>query len=167
MFESIVHFFKTITGSELSSVNLTFWHLCMRVIIVFIEGMIVARVNHRLLARSTSFDFIMRIIIGTLLATAIVGTPFFSIIALVPCITLANIAVAIAAAYHPTVEFIIKGGTPVLVEEGIIYWQTLRYHYISKGDLMEAIRESNLTHVGEVKKAVLEKDGKISIISNK
>jgi uncharacterized membrane protein YcaP (DUF421 family) len=165
MFESFIDFAKMITGSELVAPQLTFGHLCVRVLIVFIVGFLVARLNHRLTGRTTSFDFIMRVIIGTLLATAIVGSPFFPIIAIVPLIVLANILLALAASYHSTVEYVIKGPTPVLVEEGEIKWHIMRYNYISKEDLMEAVRENNIQHIHEVKRAVLEKDGKISILT--
>jgi uncharacterized membrane protein YcaP (DUF421 family) len=65
---------------------------------------------------------------------------------------------------RPELELSIGGAPVILVHEGQVEQRALRREGITLGDLMAAMRQQGLTEVDEVKLAVLEMDGSISVV---
>jgi uncharacterized membrane protein YcaP (DUF421 family) len=68
--------------------------------------------------------------------------------------------------YHfPLIERFTMPPPLVLVENGHIIWRNMRKEMITEDELMNQVRKQGLEELAEVKKAFMEGDGQISIIS--
>ncbi|HEY1381713.1 MAG TPA: YetF domain-containing protein [Gemmataceae bacterium] len=65
---------------------------------------------------------------------------------------------------HPAWEGWAVGGPTVLVEDGRVVRRRARREGVTDRELMAAVRDEGLAGVGDVKLAVLEPDGSISVI---
>jgi uncharacterized membrane protein YcaP (DUF421 family) len=70
---------------------------------------------------------------------------------------------------RPKLEDRIIGVPTVLVDQGHIKWKSMHHECITKAELVESIRLQGLDHLSQVRLAVLEVDGNISVVpfSNK
>ena len=70
--------------------------------------------------------------------------------------------------YSEKAGFILKGSSKILIENGNVNWENLRVSYISYRDLLSALRSNaHVTHPRDVKLAILERNGAISVIVRK
>jgi uncharacterized membrane protein YcaP (DUF421 family) len=66
----------------------------------------------------------------------------------------------------PVIERFTMPPPLLLVEDGRIIWRNMRKEMITEDELMNQIRKQGLEELAEVKKAFMEGDGHISIISH-
>ena len=121
----------------------------------------------RSLAQITSFDLVLLLIISEATQQAMLGEDFsFTAMALV-VITLAALDIGLDQLTRvlPGVGKIIDGVPLVLVEQGRPLEERLRRSRVSEDDILTAAREIHgLERMDQVKYAVLERNGGISII---
>lgn len=61
------------------------------------------------------------------------------------------------------VEVVMEGTANLLVNEGIIQWTSMNQDNLSKEDLFRSLRQKDVQHLGQVKKAFFETTGNISV----
>jgi uncharacterized membrane protein YcaP (DUF421 family) len=61
------------------------------------------------------------------------------------------------------VEAVMEGTANLVVDEGVIQWPCMKEDNISKEDLFRSLREKDVQHLGQVKKAFFETSGNISV----
>jgi uncharacterized membrane protein YcaP (DUF421 family) len=66
--------------------------------------------------------------------------------------------------HRPSLETRLMGAPIVIVQDGRLLWKDLRREEIGEDDVMMAAREMGLTDLADVKLAVLEMDGSISVV---
>ncbi len=64
----------------------------------------------------------------------------------------------------PSLEKIVDGQPVVIVLNGKIFKKVMKQQKITESELFEALREHEVMNPDEVKCAILEKDGNISVI---
>lgn len=62
------------------------------------------------------------------------------------------------------VEAIMEGTANLVVEEGIIKWECMKQDNISREDLFRSLRQNEVEHLGQIKKAYFETNGQISVL---
>lgn len=67
-------------------------------------------------------------------------------------------------ARHPKLEKRFMGSPLVVVHEGQMLWQNLRHEGITEGEVMMEVRKQGLADLADVKLAVLEMDGSVSVV---
>jgi len=65
----------------------------------------------------------------------------------------------------PKVKEILESEPDILIKDGVMYDQNLKKEKISTDELLEAVREHGVDDIKQVKLAMLEVDGNISVIS--
>jgi uncharacterized membrane protein YcaP (DUF421 family) len=65
-----------------------------------------------------------------------------------------------------TLAHLIKGHSTILINRGVIVQEHCRREGITTEDLMAALREHGVAHLDDVRLAVLELDGSISVLKN-
>ncbi|MDX1975358.1 MAG: DUF421 domain-containing protein [Rickettsiales bacterium] len=75
-----------------------------------------------------------------------------------------NYALEFLAYYIKPIEWLVHPGPMTLIQDGRANYKNLRSEFITKDELMSALREQGAEHISEVKRACLEGDGKISVI---
>jgi uncharacterized membrane protein YcaP (DUF421 family) len=163
--EQITSFIEQIFG--LNAEELSTWHILVRCLFIYILGIALVRLgNKRFVGRMSAFDFLLAIIIGSMLSRAITSsTQFFSILAACLLLILLHRSFSAIAARSDKFGNWIKGSERVIVKDGEILWKEMRKSNLSEQDLIQNLRlNANIASVEEVREARLERNGDISVI---
>jgi uncharacterized membrane protein YcaP (DUF421 family) len=135
---------------------------------VYIFLLIIFRImGKRSLSDTTTFDFILLLIISEVTQQALVGEDNSITAAFILIVTLVSLDLSLSFLkdkFKPFGKFI--EGTPlVVVDKGKPLKQRMKKSRVDNEDIMEAARLNfGLERMEQIKYAVLEKDGSISII---
>lgn len=141
-------------------------HMIARAILVYIVGITVILLNRRFIGEHTNFDTILRFIIGSSFASAIVGSsPFFPTLGAMLFLVFMNWILSAISFYSPVLEKLIKGQENILFTNGAIDWQVMQRHHLTQDDLLSEVRKkTGLTAFENIDRIFLENSGEISII---
>ena len=121
----------------------------------------------RTLAEITPFDFVLLLIIGEATQQGLLGDDFSVTNALLVVTTLLiiDIGLSLAKGRFPGFARATEGLPLILVEDGVVFEDRMKRARVDEGDVLEAARQlRGLTTLEEVRLAVLERTGSISII---
>lgn len=140
----------------------------LRAAAVYLFLVLVFRVcGTRTLAKITTFDFALLLIIAEAAQQAMIGDDFSFTNAFVAILTLVGIDVALSLWKQRShqLDRWLDGLPLVLVENGYPYAERLRKARVDESDILAAARErQGLERMEQIKYAVLERNGGISII---
>lgn len=163
--EEIKHFFIELFGINTS--NITFLQMLARSFFVFFIGILLVRYGKkRFVGKMTAFDFILAIMIGSLLSRSITKEKYFLEIlgSSFLLISLHRIISFISSKSSKSAEFF-KGKERVLLRNGRINWEQMKKSDLSEQDLTQALRlNGNTDQIEKVKIAILERNGDISFV---
>ena len=135
---------------------------------IYIFLLIIFRVmGKRSLAETTTFDFILLLIISEVTQQALVGEDNSLTAAFILIITLVTLDLFLSFLKDHNKFFgkLVESTPLVIVEKGKPLETRLKKSRVDKEDIMEAARLNfGLERMDQIKYAVLEKDGSISII---
>ena len=157
-------------GLSVRPEELTFLQVSLRGIVVFAAALVMLRVaDRRFLAKLSAFDALLGLILASMLARAVNGSAAFF-----PTLGGGFVLVGLhrllgwLAIISPKFGTLVKGKIAVLVRDGKPVAAAMRAHKISKDDLLEEVRlNGNVGELQEVRTATLERNGEISVISDK
>lgn len=140
----------------------------IRAAVVYVVVLVIFKVaGRRTLSEITTFDFVLLLIIGEATQQALLGDDFSITNAALVIITLImiDIGLSLAKRQFPAMSKITDGQPIIVVEHGRLIEKRARKARIDESDVLEAARNAQgLECMAQIKFAVLEKDGKISII---
>jgi len=148
--------------------GLAWWQMSLRAFLVFIVGTLIVRVGStRFLGQSTAFDFLVVVIVGSVLSRAINGTaPFLETFASAATIVGAHWLVALLAFRWHAIGILFKGSERILVRDGVIDWKTMAHCHVTERDLQAALRiRAGTEDLAAIDLAQLERTGQISVIT--
>lgn len=118
----------------------------------------------RTFASFTSFDFLVNIAAGSLVASAILGDSIvesaLSLLVLVP----AQWGISAWAARSEAAQHTFDNPAVVLVENGVLRQDAMHRSRVARATLEGKMREAGVTQLSDVKFAVLESGGTISVV---
>lgn len=141
--------------------------MLLRAAVVYFVALVLLRVGkRRFLGRSTPFDILIGIIIGSVVSRAITGNaPFLPTLVAAAGLVFIHWLLAALTFRSRRLGALVKGDSPVLVREGEVQWDAMRRSAITRLDLEEALRtRGHRADPAEVTEARLERSGDISII---
>lgn len=144
--------------------------MCCRAFIMFFITLALIRLGGmRIFGKKSSFDTIIVIMLGAVLARGVVGaSSFFGTIASSAVMIFINRVLAWLSIKSPKIARIIKGTPIVLYENGEINWSNMKITSLSKADLLEGLRlETNESTLDRLDLAYMETNGRISFILKK
>lgn len=140
----------------------------IRALVLYAFLLLVFRVSgRRTLSDATTFDFVLLLIIGEATQQGLLGEDFSMTNAFLTIATLmvADIALQFTAMRVPRLDRYIEGLPVVLVENGRPLEDRMKKARVAESDVMEKARgQQGLERMEQIKYAVLETDGSISII---
>lgn len=145
----------------------TFYQMVMRALLIYFIAIFLIRFGkRRVLQPNSPFDIIFIIIIGNILADAIVGSwPFFECIGIMLLLFAVHSGVSALTYYVEPAETLFEGTPYFLITNGTIDHEMLRECHITQNDLISAVRRhAHTDSLQDVKHAILETNGDISII---
>lgn len=140
----------------------------LRGIVIYIFLMIVFRLlGRRSLNEATTFDLVLLLIISEVTQQALVGEDFSIITAVMLICTLMGLDLIFTLIKQKSKVFDrVAEGTPlVIVDHGKPLEKRMNKSLVDQDDILQAARQNfGLENMEDIKYAVLEKDGSISII---
>ncbi|MGG5812096.1 DUF421 domain-containing protein [Falsiroseomonas sp. CW058] len=123
--------------------------------------------GRRSLRETTPFDLVLLLVVGEATQQALLGEDFSMANAVVVIVTLLliDIGLSLLKQRSATAERVLDGVPTILVHDGRPIEDHLRRSRIDVNDVLEAARErQGLTRLEEIRYAVLETDGTITIV---
>lgn len=140
----------------------------IRGLIVFFFLLVVFRLSgNRTLARMTSFDLVLLLIISETTQQAMVSDDHSMINAALLIITLvaASIALSLLKRSSPALDKWLDGTPLIIVEHGRLLRERMDKARLDEADVLEAARHSQgLERMEQIKYAVLERGGNITVV---
>jgi uncharacterized membrane protein YcaP (DUF421 family) len=152
---------------ELFTLKSPWWHFVARGIVIYVLVLVLMRLSgKRAVGQFTPFDLVMLILIGNAVQNGINGGENSLTGALIMAGTLValNYATAWLTARNVTAERLIEGQPVIVARDGQVFHDVLRYELVSHDDFEEALRNAGVRSHDEVEVAILETNGKISVI---
>ena len=147
--------------------SLAWWQMLLRAALVYLAALAMVRVGEkRFLGKSTAFDVILGIVLGSVISGAITGSSAF-FATLVAGFTLVTLHWLFAFIAFRSDRFgdVVKGRSRFLIEKGEIDWDEMRNSNISYKDLMSRVRlQAQFEDLEQVQVARLERSGDLSVI---
>jgi uncharacterized membrane protein YcaP (DUF421 family) len=155
-------------GTGVEPKHLTVLQVCLRGVIMFSATLVMVRIGHRrFMAKLSPFDAVLGLVLASVLARAINGSAeLLPTIAVGFLLVLLHRGLAALAFRSESFARLIKSDADTLVEDGKIKKDKLRVHKVSEKDLLEEARlNGQVTQLDEIEQAVMERNGKISVIA--
>jgi uncharacterized membrane protein YcaP (DUF421 family) len=141
--------------------------LVVRAIVVFFAIFLVTRViGRRELSTMEPFDLILLIVTGDLVQQGVTQSDYSLTGALTVICTIALLTVLLSYASFkvPRLRPVLEGEPLVLVQDGQVIERNLRRERITLDELLAEARQQQVASLDEVRFAVLETNGRISVI---
>lgn len=154
----------------IGSQSITWYQASLRTVIVYIAALVMVQIGRkRFIGKSTAFDFIVGIILGSLVTGAINSTsaPFLGTLVAGFVLVGLHWLFAYITFKSDRLDNLLKGSSRQLVENGEILWDAMEKSDITRDDLLQQVRTVNHTEdLASIKKAFFERSGDISMIPN-
>lgn len=135
--------------------------------IIYLTALLLVRLaSLRLLAKSSAFDVIVAVMLGSILSRAINGSaPLLPTVAAAAVLLILQGLLAFIARHTTWLGPVVKGEPVLLIDEGEIQEKGLRAADLTREDLIESLR-LNISDDDpkRVRQAYFERNGKISVI---
>jgi uncharacterized membrane protein YcaP (DUF421 family) len=140
----------------------------IRGVAVYLFLLLIFRVSgKRTLGDVTTFDFVLLLIVAEVTQQALTGDDYSVTNAFLLIVTLVGLDVFLSALKlrMPRLDRIVEGRPLVLVEDGRLLKDRMAKERVDEDDILTAARETQgLEAMDQVKFAVLERNGRISVI---
>ena len=149
------------------SLDISGWSIVARTVIVYAALLFGLRLaGKRELGQMTPLDLVVILLIANAVQNAMVGPDTSVTGGLIAAAVLiaANYGVALARDRVPLLRRAVEGSPTLLINDGRFISEHLHREGLDEDEVMMAIREHGIDDVGEVRIAVLEIDGSISIV---
>lgn len=156
--------------AEMFELAMPWWEFVLRASIVYFILLAMIRASgKRTMGQFTPFDMLLVVLLGNAVQNALLGkdTSVGGGLLLAATLIALNWVVGLVSARSPRVEAMIEGSPVLLARDGKIYRDVLRREFISRADFDKALREAGCTEVDEIRSAVLETNGHITIDTKK
>src|ERR1700704_4450858 len=141
--------------------------LVIRATVVFFFIFLVPRVaGRRELSALEPFDVILLVVLGDLVQQGITQSDesVTGTLIVISTVTLLSVSVGWLSFRSGRVRLITEGEPIILIEDGQLVEPNLRRERLTRGDLEEEARRQQLTSLDDIRWAILEDGGTISII---
>lgn len=140
----------------------------LRAAAIYLVLMVLFKIaGRRSLAELTTFDLVLLMVIGEATQQALLGDDFSLVNAVLVIVTLIAIDIGFSLVKLRSLGFsrLLDGGPTILVEQGRVLRQRLKHARLDEEDILEASRSAQgIVDISQIKFAILERNGKISII---
>lgn len=170
MFESTWDGIRSLLGAGLETQELEAHHMAIRAVLTFAITVAVLRFgSKRLFNKGTAFDYIVAIMIGSIMSRSITGsTPMVPTWIAGTVLVALHLSLAWLTSRFDWIGPLVKGNAIDLVRDGELLRDGLRAGQLSEKDFEQAVREEGLEpDTSKIRLARLERDGAISVIERK
>lgn len=149
------------------NVDVELMTLLLRTLFMYFFVLIMLRLmGKREIGKLSVFDLVISIMIAEIAVIAIerVDQPLWVSVAPVFLLVLTQMGLAFLSLKNRRIRLLIDGRPSVLIRDGKLNWREMRKQRYTLDDLASQLRESRTTDVENVRLAVLEPSGRLSVI---
>ena len=147
--------------------SLPWWEFVLRGLIVYLFLILILRLTgKRQIGQMSPFDLVLLLVLSNAVQNSMNGGDNSVAAGLILSITLvaANWFTGYITYRSKAAERLIEGSPQVLLHNGKIYEKALSEAQLTREELMSALRSEGFSDFGDVRAAILENDGSISVI---
>lgn len=153
--------------NEIFELKLPWYEIVVRGMLIYLALLVLLRLSgKRTVGQFTPFDLLVLVLLGDAVQGAMIADDksVTGGVILVTTLLLLNWLAGFISARSRSVDQLLEGNPVLLVREGTLYEDALRRSNLSHAELKEAMRKHGCNRLEEVRLAVLETDGQISIV---
>ena len=153
--------------SDLFTLAMPWWEFVLRAVVVYIVLLALIRVSgKRSMGQFTPFDMLLVVLLGNAVQNALLGEDHSLLggLLLAAVLVALNWTIGLVSSRSRVAERLIEGEPVVLARDGKLFPKVLRRELVSQNDFDEALRQNNQLALDEVEIALLETDGRISVV---
>jgi len=145
--------------------DLDMLQMALRAAAVFGLTLVMIRVSgRRSVGQHRAFDACTTVLLGSVLSRAVVGaSPFWPTMAAGAAIVVLHRVIGLASLRWPGFEALVSGDKRELVRDGRHHRREMDKALVTQRDLDEAIRKKTGDETSPVERAILERDGSITV----
>ena len=152
---------------EIFNLSAPWWSIVVRTLIIYVAVLIGLRLTgKREMGQMTPFDLVLSLLIANAVQNAMVGSDNSVVGGLIAAgvLLVGNYGLAQARERLPWLRRAVEGTPTLLVNDGQFVPEHLHREGLNEDEVLMAIREHGVADVQDVRMAVLEVDGSISIV---
>ena len=149
------------------NMSLVWWEFVLRGIIIYVFLIILLRLTgKRQVGQLSPFDLVLLLVLSNAVQNAMNGGDNSVIGGMISAVTLVGVnwIVGLLTYRSKKLEALVEGRPDVLIRDGKLFQQTLERAQLTHHEVMSALREAGCASIEEVRAALLENDGSISVI---
>ena len=153
--------------SELFDLSMPWWEFVLRAAAVYAVLLVLIRVSgKRTMGQFTPFDMLLIVLLGNAVQNSLLGgdTSLGGGLLLAAVLIALNWCVAYATSRSQRAERLVEGVPVVLARDGKLFRSVLRRELVSEDDFDEALRQNGQMTLTDVRIALLETNGSISVV---
>lgn len=153
--------------SEMWELSIPWWEIVLRASVVYFVLLALIRFSgKRTVGQFTPFDLMVLVLLGDAVqGSMLAGDRSLSGGLLLATTLLAwNRVVGHVTARSKAAELVVEGKAVILARDGEVFDDALRKADLTLDDLQEAMRDHSVPSLTEIRLAVLEKDGTITVL---
>jgi uncharacterized membrane protein YcaP (DUF421 family) len=146
------------------------WEYVLRAVVVYVVLLGMIRLSgKRTMGQFTPFDVLLIVLLGNAVQNALLGTDNSLIggLLLAAVLIALNWTTGFFSSRNRGAEKLIEGVPVVLARDGVLFDGVLRHELVSRNDFDEALRQNGQLHLADVEIAILETDGRISVVGKR
>jgi uncharacterized membrane protein YcaP (DUF421 family) len=147
--------------------SLPWWEFVVRGLVVYLFLILILRLTgKRQIGQMSPFDLVLLLVLSNAVQNSMNGGDNSVAAGLILAVTLvgANWITGYLTYRSKTVERLIDGSPQVLLHDGVLYQKTMENAQVTREELLSALRAEGFSEFGDVRAAILENDGSISVI---
>jgi uncharacterized membrane protein YcaP (DUF421 family) len=164
---SLARQFSGITIKVMWNLSIVWWEFILRGIIVYGFLIILLRITgKRQVGQMAPFDLVLLLVLSNAVQNAMNGGDNSVGGGLISAVTLVgmNWIVGLLTYRSKTIEALVEGRPEVLIHNGKLFKEAMEREKLTHHELMSSLRAAGCASIEEVRTAVLESNGNISVI---
>lgn len=152
---------------EIFELSTPWFEIVLRGVLVYLALLVLLRLSgKRTVGQFTPFDLLVLVLLGDAVQNAMIAQEesFTGGLILVVTLLVLNWLVGFVTARSKRIDRLLEGSPVLLARNGVLYEPVLRRSNLSLAEFKESMRKHGCTRMEDVRLAVLESDGAISIV---
>jgi uncharacterized membrane protein YcaP (DUF421 family) len=153
--------------SALFAMSMPWWEFVLRACAVYFVLLVLIRISgKRTMGQFTSFDMLLIVLLGNAVQNALLGsdTSVAGGVLLAATLIGLNWLIGFVTARSSRVERLFEGEPVVIARDGKVFRRVLQRELVSRADFETALREAGGDDIAQVKLALLETNGHITLL---
>jgi len=153
--------------AQMLDLTMPWWAFVLRACAVYFVLLGMIRLSgKRTMGQFTAFDMLLVVLLGNAVQNALLGgdNSIAGGLLLAATLMTLNGLVGLVSARSDRIEALVEGTPVLLAHDGKVYKDVLRRELVSRQDFEKAMREAGIEGVDDIRLAVLETNGHITVV---